>query len=230
MQIEILQGIEGAKEARGLAVIIDVFRAFSTACYAVSQGAKMVIPVGKKEIAYKLKELHPDYVLMGERHGIILPNFDHGNSPSQIQGIDFANKNIIQTTSAGTQGFANAIDADSLIAGSFVNANAIVSYIEQINPERLSLVAMGRAGIEEAAEDTALAHYLHSRLKGKAVDFNKLKEELRVSAGGKFFDPEQPQFPQYDFDCCLKLDAFDFVLCASKYDDQLLALRPWQLS
>ena len=53
MQIEILDLIEGAKQARGLAVIIDVFRAFSTACYVVRNGAKEIIPVGNVELAYE---------------------------------------------------------------------------------------------------------------------------------------------------------------------------------
>ena len=33
MQIDILQLTEGAKRAKGTTVVIDVFRAFSTACY-----------------------------------------------------------------------------------------------------------------------------------------------------------------------------------------------------
>ena len=58
MQIEILHLIEGAKQARGLAVIIDVFRAFSTTCYAVRNGAAKIIPVGDVDLAYRLKEDH----------------------------------------------------------------------------------------------------------------------------------------------------------------------------
>ena len=129
MQIDILDLIEGAKQARGLTVIIDVFRAFSTACYVVRNGASEIIPVGDVELAYQLKEENSDCVLMGERKGKILPGFDYGNSPTEIEAIDFSGKTIIQTTSAGTQGFANAKEADELISGSFVNAGAIVSYI-----------------------------------------------------------------------------------------------------
>ncbi len=226
MQINILQGIDGAKQARGLAVIIDVFRAFSTACYAVQQGAIRIIPVGDKDLAYKLKAAHQDYVLIGERHGIILPGFDHGNSPSLLLHKDLEGKVIIQTTSAGTQGFANAIDADQLISGSFVNASAILRYIRTYEPEKLSLVAMGRAGIEPAAEDTFLAEFLRDQLIGKAVDFEALKEELRATAGRKFFDPEKPHFVKEDFDCCLDLDRFSFVLEAKHDEDGLLYLEP----
>ena len=44
MNIEILQLIEGARKARGLTVIIDVFRAFSVECYAMAGGAKEILP------------------------------------------------------------------------------------------------------------------------------------------------------------------------------------------
>ena len=74
MHIVILDLIEGAKQARGLTVIIDVFRAFSTACYVVRNGASEIIPVGDVELAYQLKEENSDCVLMGERKGKILPD------------------------------------------------------------------------------------------------------------------------------------------------------------
>ena len=46
MNIRILQCVEGAKEAEGLTVVIDVFRAFSTACYVMANGAERIIAVG----------------------------------------------------------------------------------------------------------------------------------------------------------------------------------------
>lgn len=73
MEIRILQMLEGAKKAEGLTVVIDVFRAFSVACYAFANGASRIIPVGAIEDAYLLKEQHPDYILMGERGGVIQP-------------------------------------------------------------------------------------------------------------------------------------------------------------
>ena len=46
MNIKVLHLINGAILAEGLTVIIDVFRAFSTACYAINNGAGEIIPVG----------------------------------------------------------------------------------------------------------------------------------------------------------------------------------------
>ena len=51
--------VDGARQATGLTVIIDVFRAFSTACYTVFQGASRIIPVGDLDLAYELKKKNP---------------------------------------------------------------------------------------------------------------------------------------------------------------------------
>ena len=85
MNIKILQLIEGARKAEGLTVIIDVFRAFSVACYVFNNGAEKIIPVGSLETAYALKEENGEFILMGERKGKILPGFDYGNSPAHVQ-------------------------------------------------------------------------------------------------------------------------------------------------
>ena len=80
MNIQILQLVEGAKNARGLTVVIDVFRAFSVEAYLFAQGVDKILPIGDAELAYRLKEENPEFVLAGERMGKILPGFDIGNS------------------------------------------------------------------------------------------------------------------------------------------------------
>lgn len=93
MRVRILQLIEGARQATGTTVVIDVFRAFSVEAYFIARGAKRVIPVGDVALAYKLKEENPEVILAGERHGRILPGFDTGNSPSQLLQLDVMEKN-----------------------------------------------------------------------------------------------------------------------------------------
>ena len=224
MQIEIFHLIEGAKQARGLTVIIDVFRAFSTACYVVRNGALEIIPVGDVDLAYQLKEDHPDYVLMGERQGKMLPGFDYGNSPTHIETVDFSGKTVIQTTSAGTQGFAYAKDAEELISGSFVNAEAIVAYIRNKSPAKVSLVCMGTWAVKPSDEDT---EYIKGRLNNQKLDKKEIYRRLRDSKTARiFFDPDVTWAPEKDFDLCLNIGLCDFVLKAEKIESDLLALRP----
>ena len=68
--------IPGARAARGIAVVIDVFRAFTTACFSFANGANSVLAVGKIETALRLKMVNPDRLLVGERHGAAPPEFD----------------------------------------------------------------------------------------------------------------------------------------------------------
>lgn len=213
MEIRRLSLIPGAKNATGLAVIIDVFRAFTTAAYAFSNGATKILPVGSVEEALELRKLHPDWLLMGEEGGIKVEAFDYGNSPSEIKEVPLVGRTIVQRTSAGTQGIVNAVNASEVLPGSFVIADAIVDYIRARNPETVSLVAMGWGGREKAPEDELFAEYLQIRLNGGEPDFQEMKRKIREhSQGAKFFDPAQPQFFEGDFHAAMDLNRFNFVL------------------
>jgi 2-phosphosulfolactate phosphatase len=216
MDIRILHLLEGARQAQGLTVIIDVFRAFSVACYVMANGARELIPIGDINTAYQLKQEHPDYILIGERSGKIQPGFDFGNSPSQIVNADLHGKTVLHTTSAGTQGIVNAIHADEIITGSFVNAQAIIAYIQQQQPSEVSLVCMGWEGREPADEDQLFAEYVRDALQGQRNNFVRIVQYLREeSKTGNFLDVRgEVSAPAEDFDYCLDLDRFSFVLKA----------------
>ena len=217
MNIKILQLIEGAKQATGLTVIIDVFRAFTVEAYLVNNGVEKLIPVGDKQIAYDYKEKYKDCILIGERRGIMLEGFDYGNSPTQIEKIDFSGKTVVHTTSSGTQGIANAKNAKEILTGSLVNAKAIAEYIKMQNPEEVSLVCMGNGGESEAREDTLCAEYIKSLLEGKDLNLNYEIENLKNIAGKRFFDPKlQDIFPERDFYLATELNKFNFVLKLEK--------------
>lgn len=222
MNIKILQLIEGAKQATGLTVIIDVFRAFTVEAYLVNNGVEKLIPVGDKQIAYEYKEKYKDCILIGERRGIMLEGFDYGNSPTQIEKIDFSGKTVVHTTSSGTQGIANAKNAKEILTGSLVNAKAIAEYIKMQNPEDVSLVCMGNGGESEAREDTLCAEYIKSLLEGKDLNLNYEIENLKNIAGKRFFDPKlQDIFPERDFYLATELNKFNFVLKLEKDNEGL---------
>lgn len=230
MNIEILQLLDGAKQAKGLTVIIDVFRAFSTACYAVGNGIQKIYPVGDLYKAYELKSWHPEYILVGERYEQKPEGFDFGNSPSQLLESHLEGKTMVHTTSSGTQGIANATGADQIITGSFVNAGAIVKYIQQQNPGQVSLVCMGYSCQYPTDEDTLLAVYVKNELLGIPSDFKAMVEQIRTGDGARFFAPEKQQWaPMADFDLCLSLNRFDFVLKVEK-ENELNYLRKIEIA
>lgn len=213
MEIKILGLIEGAQEATGLTVIIDVFRAFSLECYAFAAGAEKIIPVADIEAAYWLKREYPESLLVGERQEQKPDGFDFGNSPSQLIVHDLTGKTLIHTTSSGTQGLANAHNADEVITGSFVNAGAILEYIRERKPDTVSLVAMGYACLYPVEEDDGCATYIANELNGLPNDFAAMVKEIRETSGARFFLPEkQPFAPEEDFHLCLNINRFNFVL------------------
>ena len=218
MQIQILHLTEGARQAKGLTVIIDVFRAFTVEAYLARNNAEKIIPVSSVDFALAYREQHPDAVLCGERKGIKVEGFDYGNSPSQIENVDFTGKTVIHTTSAGTQGIANAVDAEEIIGGSLVNARAIAEYIRQKNPETVSLVCMGLGGREKTDEDKLCASYIKSMIEGIPIrNVSLMISRLKYTDGAKFFDEtRQEVFPERDFHLCTACNSFDFVLRLKK--------------
>ena len=88
MKVNILHCVDGAKEARGITVIIDVFRAFSVEAYLSFLGAKEIHPVGDDKFPLEYKKNNPDVVIIGERYGIKLDGYDFGNSPTEIMNGD----------------------------------------------------------------------------------------------------------------------------------------------
>lgn len=205
--------VAGARAARGLTVVIDVFRAFSLAAHAFALGAKRIVPVAEIDDARALKAAHPDWLLVGERHARPLPGFDCGNSPTDIERIQLTGRTLIHTTHSGTQGLMAAAQADEVLTGALVNADAIVRYIQEREPEQVTLVRMGHEARERCAEDDLCADLIRARLVGKPLDWTDAAERLRdAPSAQKFFDPACDWAPRRDFDVCTQLDAYDFVL------------------
>ena len=214
MEIQILQLLEGAKQARGLTVVIDVLRAFSLECYLSAWGAAELRPVSTLEEAFAWRARDPEALLAGERGGAKCEGFDFGNSPWSIPTEAVRGRRVIHTTSAGTQGVTHAAGAEEIIAGSLVNAAAAAAYIRARRPETVSLVCMGNAGVREAPEDVLCAAYIRSLVLGEPIpDLEARIAELRYRGGAHFFNPEtQHIYPEPDFWLCTKRDIFPFVL------------------
>ena len=227
MKIKIYHLIDGARQAEGLAVIIDVFRAFSMECWLYALGAEEIRPVGSIEDTFAWRKKDPDCILVGERQGKKIEGCDLGNSPSSIEPEKIRGKRIIHTTSAGTQGIFNATSAEEILTGSFVNAKAIAKYILEKAPEKVSLVCMGKGGVEPAEEDELCAVYLQSLLEGREMPDIEGKLRALAHGGGKhFFDPALREiFPEKDFWMCIDCNRFDFVLRIEQDQNGLIAKK-----
>lgn len=226
MEIEVLDHVAGARAARGIAVVIDVFRAFTVAPHAFDRGAARVLPVGEISDARGLGQRFPGAILAGERHARRLPGFDAGNSPTEIRALDLRGKVFVHTTHAGTQGLVSAVAADEVLTGAFVNLSAIARYLAMQACERVCLVRMGHEARERCAEDDLCAEFLRCILRGESPPPGDLRECLRdAPAARKFFDPACDWAPRTDFDYCTETDRFDFVLRLKRVPGEPLELE-----
>lgn len=228
-KVNILHLIEGAKQAEGLTVIIDVFRAISLECYLYDMGVKEIRPIGSVEEAFSLNKELPGSVLIGERHGKKCEGFDFGNSPSAVVREAVEGKTILHTTSAGTQGIVNATKATEIITGSLVNAKAVAEYIKNKNPETVSLVCMGNAGVRPAAEDELCAEYIKRLVEGAELpDFAQRVADLQKHGGEHFFDENRQEiYPKEDFFLCIQYDKFPFIIKINKDEHGFITSREY---
>ena len=214
MRIEVVDHVAGAARARGIALVIDVFRAFTVAPHLIAAGASRVIPVAAVEDALALRERLPGVVLIGERHARRLPGFDAGNTPTEVVALDVAGRPVAHTTHAGTQGLVAATGADEVLAASLVNVSALVRYVRARAPAQVTIVRMGHEARERCAEDDLCAEVLVDLFEGgRTPSTDAVRQRLRdAPAARKFFDPACDWAPRPDFDYCTDVDRFNFVL------------------
>lgn len=222
MNVRIARYLDGARSATGHAVIVDVYRAFTTAAFCVAAGATELILVGDHEQALALKRDDPSLFLTGEIGGRPIPGFDAGNSPSQILPLDLGGRRVVQRTSSGTQGVVAATNAREILLGSFVIAEATVRYLSS-RAHEVTVVSMGERGAHEASEDDACAGYIAARLVGERPDASSVVAALWADER-----PEWPDwFPRHDAELACEVDRFDFALPVRR-ENGLLVARPFR--
>ena len=200
-------------------MIVDVFRAFTSAAFAVAAGAREIVLVSDHEEALAMKRADPKLFLAGEIGGRPIPGFDVGNSPSAIEQLDLGGRRVVQRTSSGTQGVVAATGAQAIVLGSFVIAAATVRYLRERAGE-VTIVAMGQNALEEADEDLLCARYLAAALRGEPLP------STAVTLLGD--DPAvgwADWFPRRDAELALEVDRFSFALPVVR-ENGLLIARP----
>lgn len=114
-----------------IVVVVDVLRASATMCSILSRGAKEIVLFESIKAATDFHNANPgiNVVLAGEQGGLPPEGFDFGNSPTEILQQNLLNKTVRYTTTNGTRMLNSTVSASLQIVASFVNLDAVCSFI-----------------------------------------------------------------------------------------------------
>jgi 2-phosphosulfolactate phosphatase len=203
-------GIEGARQARGIAVVIDVLRSFTVSAYALAGGARECRLVPTVAEALALAARVPGAVLSAEENGLPVAGIAISNSPTQISAASLQGSTVIQRSSAGTPVAAAVKPGLDIFAASLVVARATAQACLLRRPEAVTLVASA-----DFPEDHACARYIQAIIRGEPVAVDELLIPLRASDRyRRLVSGEWPGFPPSDLSMALVPDRFDFAMPA----------------
>jgi 2-phosphosulfolactate phosphatase len=169
-------------EVQGRAVfVIDILRATTTMCAALSHGAKAIIPVASTEEALRLAQTigSTDVLLAGEKDCVRIPGFQLGNSPLEMTERAVRGKTIVVTTSNGTRALLACQGASSVYPAAAVNLSTAAEKMREAaeGDHQVLVVCAGRAG-SFSLEDA----YCAGRLLAAAQGDRKARRGLNDAA------------------------------------------------
>jgi 2-phosphosulfolactate phosphatase len=182
----------------GVCVVIDIFRATSTICVALHAGCTEVKPVAT--IAACRDHRKDGYLLVGERDGDDIAEFDFNNSPRALKQQNLAGKKICLTTTNGTLAIDSVSHAHEVIIGSFLNISTVIEYLIAHRAETITCVCSGRnSGYDLCGGDILFAGALITRLK--AFGYQPAQDNALIAEHfyEKFADNRQLFFEGSDF-------------------------------
>ncbi len=204
---------------QSITVIIDVFRAFTTAAYVLDQNPQNYFLTNKTPVVERLIKKHPNVFLVGKPEIGQSLDYDIPNSPTRVQEHNFKGKTIIHRTEAGAKGVLESSSADLVLVVSFPNVLATAKYLKGFDPATITIKSMGHEGITPSLEDNLCAEFLKSLLEGNDSPRDLLMKGLKEGPGKYFFQQDQLQYPKDDFKKCLEIGKFNVVIEARIHED-----------
>lgn len=142
------------KKENDIVIVVDIFRASTTICAMLSNGASSVIPVASIEEAKQYKS--KGYIVGGERNAKKLEFADFGNSPFDYKKDIVNNNDIVFTTTNGTQAINAAAGCKTLFIGAFSNIDILSRECFTLGRSRIVVLCAGWKN-KINAEDTLFA-------------------------------------------------------------------------
>jgi 2-phosphosulfolactate phosphatase len=143
-----------------IVVVIDIFRATSSICYGIENGAESIIPVATIEACESYR--HSEYLLAAERNGEVVDGFDFGNSPFSYTEDKVSGKTIVLTTTNGTHAINMSRGAHKIVIGSFLNLASLCDWLKTQSNDVLLLCSgwKDKVNLEDTLFAGGVVHYL----------------------------------------------------------------------
>lgn len=120
-------------------VVTDILRASSAIVTAFMNGVERIIPVGTLEEAKSYKER--GFMVAAERDGIVRDFADFGNSPYNFTPERVRGREIVYSTTNGTNAIQLASTGSQVLIGAYLNLTALADHIKNTGKELLILCA-----------------------------------------------------------------------------------------
>jgi 2-phosphosulfolactate phosphatase len=175
----------GFVNPEAIAVIVDILRATSAIVTAFENGVDQIIPVGTLEEARAFKE--KGFMVAAERDGLVRDFADFGNSPYNFTRERVAGKQIVYSTTNGTQAIHVAKDSHQVLIGAYLNFTSLKDWIIKQQRDVIFLCAgwKNKFNLEDSLFAGAMAGELISRGAFETIcDSTKASIDLYGQASG----------------------------------------------
>ncbi len=143
-------GLTSAEVQGRTVFVIDILRATTSMCAALSHGAKAIIPVASTEEALRLAQTigSDDVLLAGERNCARIPGFHLGNSPLEMTEPAVRGKTLVVTTTNGTHALLACQGAAAVYLASAANLGVAAEKARESvdGPRGVLILCAGRGG------------------------------------------------------------------------------------
>jgi 2-phosphosulfolactate phosphatase len=177
------------RNPEAIAVITDILRATSAIVTAFENGAERIIPVGTLEEARAYKE--KGFMVAAERDGIVRDFADFGNSPFNFSPERIAGRQIVYSTTNGTQAIHVASECREVLIGAYLNFTAVLDRLVSQDRDVIILCAgwKDKFNLEDTLYAGALARKLlesgsHSTICDSTLAAMDLWETARTDLMG----------------------------------------------
>ncbi len=210
-------------------IVIDVLRATTTIACALNNGAEAVQTFSDLDELRKQSSHWPrsKRLLLGERGGKKIEDFDLGNSPVDVTPTCVKGKRLFMSTTNGTRSLERVMASNELYTMSLINRKAVAERLLFNSAENVVLLGSGWEGsysLEDSLAAGSLACYLieFSPKKVKIVNdelsaaialWNNWKDNLEGCLRGSTHGQRLVRIGNHDVDflCCSQLDKINIV-------------------